>query len=98
MKKQDAAVIENTSSVRLLQHVFFFPSPSLWILFPQQAQMQSVTHSCDPDAQRPTHTCFMVPQDVSLTPHHFQEIAYTHVQIGRLMSGMSASGHTQKPP
>lgn len=63
------------------------------ILFPQRAQMQSVTNSCDPDTQRPTHTCFMVPQDVSLTPHHFQEIARTHVQIGRLMSGMSASGH-----
>lgn len=27
MKKQDAAVIENTSSFRLLQHVFFFSLP-----------------------------------------------------------------------
>lgn len=96
-KKQNAAVMKNTSSFRPLQQIF--PPFSLdIILFPQQAQMQSVTHSCDPDTQRPTHTCFMVPQDVSLTPHHFQEIARTHVQIGRLMSGMSASGHAQKHP
>lgn len=65
----------------------------------QRAQMQSRAHTCNPDTQRSNTTlAFTVSQDVSLTPHHFQAIVHAHVQIGRLMSGMSASGHAQKPP